>query len=124
MMVFLIPDDFRAFMKRVVGYLDTPNSDKFLDAEDALQGETGYGGRIDGVDTFKFAYLTKDGLHKWQLVLPVSAIREIASGTVLEVLGERSDTVAATQRHAEGEPLLVWGEYGDDALHVKVVAEV
>jgi hypothetical protein len=114
---FLVPDDFRAFMQRVVAYLDGPGEDKFLDAEDALQDETGYGGRVEA-DQFRFAYITRDGLYKWELPLREPAIREIADGLLIEIMGERRDIVRTKQRAPVGEPLLVWGEYVDDALSV------
>ena len=115
---FLVPDDFRAFMQRVVGYLDTPGEDKFLDAEDALQDETGYGGRVEG-DHYRFTYITRDGLYKWELPLREPAIRDIADGLLIEVMGERYDVVRTKQRQPSGTALLVWGEYVDDALAVQ-----
>jgi|GEM_PF-2243334 len=125
---FLVPDDFRAFMRKVVAYLESPSAEKFLDAEDALPDETGYGGRIDGVDTFQFTYFTGDAKHKWQIVLREAVLRDVALGVVIEVPGECFDLVeepsARPPTQAAGEPLLVWGEYGDDALHVKVQAEL
>jgi hypothetical protein len=114
---FLVPDDFRAFMQRVVAYLDAPGEEKFLDAEDALQDETGYGGRVDA-DQFRFTYITRDGLYKWEVPLREAAIREISDGLLIEVMGERRDIVRTKQRAPVGEPLLVWGEYVDDALSV------
>ena len=114
---FLVPDDFRAFMQRVVAYLDTPGEEKFLDAEDALRDDTGYGGRIDP-DTFRFTYLTRDGLYKWELPLQEAAIRDIADGLLIEVMGERRDIARTEQRQPTGHPLLVWGEYRDDALAI------
>jgi hypothetical protein len=128
-MMFLIPDDFRAFMKQVVAYLDAPLEEgavgtsaqplKFVDAEDALQDETGYGGRIDGHDTYKFTYISSDGQHKWQTTLKEAAIRDIADGLLIEVPAERFEIVRTASRNPTGEPLLIWGEYGDDALHVR-----
>lgn len=119
---FLVPDDFRAFMKRVVAYLDAPGEDKFLDAEDALQDETGYGGRVDH-EQYRFTYITPDGLYKWELPIADSAIREIADGLLIEVMGERRDIVRTKHRQPVGEPLLVWGEYRDDALSVTSEAQ-
>ena len=115
---FLVPDDFRTFMQRVVKYLDTPGEQKFLDAEDALQDETGYGGRIDP-DNYRFTYITRDGLYKWELPLREAAIRDIADGLLIEVMGERRDVARTKQRQPSGTPLLVWGEYVDDALAVQ-----
>jgi len=115
---FLVPDDFRVFMQRVVAYIDTPGEDQFLDAEDALQDETGYGGRVEA-DLYRFMYITRDGLYKWELPLREAAIRDIADGLLIEVMGERRDIVRTKQRLPSGEPLLVWGEYVDDALAIR-----
>lgn len=115
---FLVPDDFRAFMQRVVAYLDAPGDDKFLDAEDALQDQTGYGGRVEG-DSYRFTYITADGLSKWELPLKEAAVRDIADGLLIEVMGERRDIVRTKHREPTGEPLLVWGEYRDDALAIR-----
>jgi hypothetical protein len=120
---FLIPDDFRAFMQRVVAYLDMPGDEKFLDAEDALQDDTGYGGRVAD-DLFRFNYITADGLYKWELPLRVAAIRDIADGLLIEVMGERRDILRTKQRAPHGDPLLVWGEYVDDALTIKTTDEL
>src|SRR5688572_26694445 len=91
--LFEIPDDFRAFMQQVVAYLDIPSDDKFLDAEDALQNAVGYGGRIDGAGTYRFVYITADGHAKWELVLPETAVRDIADGLVIDVEATRHDLV-------------------------------
>ncbi|HLL25635.1 MAG TPA: hypothetical protein VK427_26040, partial [Kofleriaceae bacterium] len=115
---FLVPDDFRAFMKRVVAYVDMPGDDKFLDAEDALHDETGYGGRIEP-GTFRFSYITKDGVYKWELVLADKAVRDIADGLLIEVPGVRHEIARTKERMPTGEPLLVWGEYRDDALAIQ-----
>jgi hypothetical protein len=115
---FLVPDDFRAFMQRVVAYLDTPGEDKFLDAEDALHDETGHGGRIEG-DRYRFTYITRDGHYKWELPLREAAIRDIADGLLIEVMGVRRDVVRTKQRRPTGNALLVWGEYRDDALAIQ-----
>ena len=119
MQAFLVPDDFRAFMRSVVGYLDTPSDEHFLDAEDALDAECGYGGRIDGHDTYRFKYISSDGHHRWDVVLKEAQIREISDGLLIEVEGEKFDIVRTHRRTPVGEPLLVWGEYPDDALRVK-----
>lgn len=120
---FLVPDDFRAFMKQVVSYLDAPSGSdtgaKFVDAEDALQDETGYGGRVDGADLYRFTYITSNGHHKWVVELREAAIREIADGLLIEVMGERFELLRTNRREPKGHPLLIWGEYGDDALLVR-----
>jgi hypothetical protein len=119
MQPFLIPDDFRAFMKQVVAYLDAPSDEpKFLDAEDALQDETGYGGRVEG-DVYRFSYISPNGHAKWTVQLSEAAIRDIADGLLIEVMGERFDIVRSTGREPKGHPLLIWGEYADDALSVR-----
>jgi hypothetical protein len=116
---FDIPDDFRSFMKQVIAYLDEPGDEKLLDAEDALQDEVGYGGRIDGTDTYRFQYITADGHSKWEIILKEAAVRDIADGLLIEVMGERHDIVRTKRREPTGKPLMIWGEYGDDALHVR-----
>jgi hypothetical protein len=105
-------------MKHVVGYLDGPEPEKFLDAEDALQHECGYGGRIDHHDTYVFSYISSDGHHRWALTVRESHIRDIADGIQIEVEGDRFDIVRTKRREPTGHPLLIWGEYGDDALLV------
>jgi hypothetical protein len=112
-----IPDDFRAFMQQVVAYLDAPG-EKFLDGEEALQDEVGYGGRLDGRDTYRFVYITRDGLHRWELVLREPQIRAIADGLLIDTEGECHDLLRTKARKKTGHPLMIWGEYGDDALHV------
>lgn len=124
MQAFLIPDDFRAFMRSVVTYLDTPNEEMFLDAEDALDAECGYGGRIDGSHTYRFKYITGDGHHRWDVLLEEPQIRDIADGLLIEVNAERFDIVRTHRRTPVGEPLLIWGEYPEDALRVKSEGEL
>ena len=124
MQAFLVPDDFRAFMRSVVVYLDTPNQELEIDAEDALDAECGYGGRIDGHDTYRFKYISADGHHRWDVVLKEAQIRDIADGLLIEVEAERFDIVRTHRRTPVGEPLLVWGEYPDDALRVRSETEL
>jgi hypothetical protein len=110
-------------MKQVVAYLDEPRDDRFLDAEDALQDEVGYGGRIDHADTYRFIYIAADGHFKWELVVKEAAIRDIALGLIIELDGIKHDMVRTKHRALVGHPLLIWGEYGDDALHVHAPGE-
>lgn len=126
MQPFLIPDDFRDFMKSVVVYLDTgsPNGDMVLDAEDAFDAECGYGGRIDGVHTYRFKYITPDGVRRWEIVIDEAQIRDIAIGILIEVDAEPFEIVRTTRREPVGEPLMIWGEYAEDALHVRSEAEL
>lgn len=124
MAVFEIPSDFRDFIEHVLSQLDTPNLDKVLDAEDAFKGEIGYGGRCErstepGGDLYRFFYITADGLHKWELVLREGAMRAIAEQMLIEVDGTRHEIVKSSRRVLSGHPLMIWGEYGDDALHVR-----
>ena len=114
---FLVPDDFRAFMRSVVSELDAPGS-KLLDAEDAFQDTCGYGGRIDG-DAYRFHYLTRDGTQRWTTVLAEHEIRAIADGLQIEARGERSEISRVHRRTPTGEPLVIWGAYNDDALCVR-----
>lgn len=116
---FLIPDDFRQFMKSVVAYLETPTDALFLDAEEALDAECGYGGRIDGVDTYRFKYITVDGKYRWEIILKEAQIRDIADGLLIETDADPFEIVRTTRREPVGEPLMIWGEYADDALHVR-----
>ncbi len=124
MSVFEIPSDFRTFLEDVIVQLDTPDEGRVVDAEDAFQGEVGYGGRIEpsaepAGDLYRFHYITSDGLYKWELLLRESAMRAIAEGMLIDVEGTRHDIVRTTRRQLVGDPLLIWGEYGDDALHVR-----
>ncbi len=124
MQPFLIPDDFRAFMQEVVRHLDAPGgAPELLDAEDAFQHETGYGGRVSG-GGFRFTYLSRDGRDKWLVDLAEAAIRDIADGLLIEVMGERLDMARAVQRDPKGHPLLIWGEHADDALVPRDRAEL
>src|SRR6201990_3380432 len=116
---FLVPDDFRAFMRTVVACLDAPGTDKLLDAEDAFHDECGHGGRIDGVSRYRFAYFTPDGVHRWAVTLDEHEIRSIVDGLQIEAEGERFEVVRTGARQPTGAPLLIWGAYNDDALLVQ-----
>lgn len=123
MNAFSIPADFRAFAAQVVAQLDAPGG-VFVDAEDAFQDEVGYGGRYEqstapGGDLYRFHYITADGLYKWELVLREGALRAIAEGMLDEIEGTRHEIVRTSRRELVGHPLLIWGEYGDDALQVR-----
>jgi len=113
-----VPDDFRAFMRAVVGQLDAPAGDKLLDAEDAFRDECGYGGRIDGATAYRFHYVTTDGAHRWTFVLDELEIRAISDGLQIEAEGERFEIGRTHHRKPSGDPLLIWGAYNDDALLV------
>ncbi|HEX4423667.1 MAG TPA: hypothetical protein VH165_37410 [Kofleriaceae bacterium] len=105
-------------MRVVVAYLDAPDPDKLLDAEDAFQDDCGYGGRIDGATKYRFTYLTPDGVHRWVVALDELEIRAIVDGLQIEAEGERFEIVRTRSRQPTGEPLLIWGAYNDDALLV------
>src|SRR5205085_5911802 len=51
-------------------------------------------------------------------------IRDIADGLLIEVMGERRDILRTKHRAPQGDPLLAWGEYRDDALTIKNGDEV
>ncbi len=121
---FLVPDDFRNFMRQVVAYLDAPGGEKLLDAEDAFQDECGYGGRIDGAISYRFTYLTRDGVHRWVVQVDEAEIRSIVDGLQIEATGERFEVVRTTDRQPTGQPLIIWGAYNDDALTIQGLDEL
>jgi hypothetical protein len=114
----LVPDDFRALLRAAVDCLDAPG-DRLLDAEDAFHHDCGHGGRIDGASTYRFTYLTADGVHRWTVVLGERELRAIADGLQLEAEGECVEVTRARRREPSGEPLLIWGAYNGDALLVR-----
>jgi len=116
---FLVPDDFRAFMRSVVAYLDAPGGNKLVDAEDAFHDACGHGGRIDGATAYRFSYLTMDGAHRWTIAVDEHEIRAIADGLQIEAEGERVEVARTHRRQPTGDPLLIWGAYNDDALAVR-----
>lgn len=119
MQSFLVPDDFRAFMRAVVVRLEMPGGMEGVDAEDALDAECGYGGRIDGVDTYRFRYITADGQRRWDLVISETQIRDIADGLLIEVPGVPFELVRTQRGTPVGDPLLVWGPLHADCLQVR-----
>jgi len=119
MQSFLVPDDFRAFMRAVVVRLEMPGGMEGVDTEDALAAECGYGGRIDGVDTYRFRYITADGQRRWDLVISETQIRDIADGLLIEVPGVPFELVRTGRGAPVGDPLLVWGPLKADCLQVR-----
>lgn len=101
-------------MRVVVRQLDLPPDQRFYDDNEAFQHECGYGGKVDGA--FHFTYITPDGHNRWEVALDEAQIRGIADGSIGEIAGLRDDMVRTVQRQARGLPLLIWGEYRDDAL--------
>ncbi len=118
MPTLFVPDDFRAFMKSVVVALDTPGARKLVDSEDAFVHECGHGGRIDGLDTYRFKYFAADGHHRWDVILREAQLRDIADGLRIEVEGERFELVRTHRHTPVGEPLLIWGAFAADGLRV------
>src|SRR4051812_14516049 len=114
---FLVPDDFRAFLRSVVEELDAPAGGERVDAEDAFQDACGYGGPVDGA--YRFHYLTRDGMQRWTIALSEHEIRAIADGLQIEAEGERAEIAHRHHREPSGEPLLIWGTYDGDALTVR-----
>ncbi len=114
---FLVPDDFRAFLRSVVEDLDAPGGGKLVDAEDAFQDACGYGGRVDGA--YRFHYLTRDGMQRWTIALAEHEVRAIADGLQIEADGECVEIAHRHHREPTGEPLLIWGAYDDDAMTVR-----
>ena len=119
---FLVPDDFRAFMRSVVTDLDAAGDRTLVDAEDAFRDECGYGGRIDGA--FRFQYLTPDGVHRWTVVLAEDEVRAIADGLQIEAEADRAEVSRTHERQPTGQPLLIWGGYNDDALTVRTLDDL
>ncbi len=114
---FLVPDDFRAFLRSVVEDLDAPGGGKLVDAEDAFQDACGYGGRVAGA--YRFHYLTRDGMQRWTIALAEHEVRAIADGLQIEADGECAEIAHHHHREPTGEPLLIWGTHDDDALTVR-----
>lgn len=106
-------------MRAVVSRLDGPSGARGLDAEDALESDCGYGGRIDGVDTYRFRYITPDSQARWELVVSEGQIRDIADGLLIEVDGVPFDLARSKRGAPIGYPLLVWGQATADALSVR-----
>jgi hypothetical protein len=113
-MGFHIPDDFRAWMREVVAKLDF--GDGHVAGARAFEAECGHGGRVEGRDLWRFTYIMNGGHERWELELRTQQLRDIAAGLVDEVDGRRLD---GNSRVTRGEPLLVWGEYDEDALRVR-----
>jgi hypothetical protein len=111
---FHIPDDFRALMREVVAKLDF--GDGHVAGPRAFEVECGHGGRVEGRDLWRFTYIMNGGHERWELELRTQQLRDIAAGLIDELDGRRFD---GNSRVTRGEPLLVWGEYDEDALRVR-----
>ncbi len=108
-----IPDDLRAFLREVAAKLD------WGDASGELTDDCGRAVR-EG-DTFRFTYFAKDGHGRWEIVLREQQLRDAAAGLLTEVEANELDPSTRTMR---GEPLLIWGEYDEDALRVRSLTEL
>jgi hypothetical protein len=113
---FAIPPELRAFMREVTTKVDWVDDKSTLVGPEALVHECGRGGRIEGGDRYRFMYFASDGRGRWELELSEQQIRDIAAGVLGEVNALELDPSTRTMR---GDPLLVWGEYDEDALRVR-----
>ena len=111
---FTVPDDFRAFMREVAAKLDWGD-----DSAHELQHDCGRGVRERG--GYRFTYFAKDGHGRWEIVLHEQQIRDVAAGILTDVEANELDPSTRTMR---GEPLLVWGEYDEDALRVRSLTDL
>jgi hypothetical protein len=116
---FHIPDDFRAWMREVVAKLDF--GDGHVAGARAFETECGHGGRVEGRDLWRFTYIMNGGHERWELELRTQQLRDVAAGLVDELDGRRFD---GNSRVTRGEPLLVWGEYDEDALRVRSLSDL
>jgi hypothetical protein len=114
---FAVSDPFREFMRDVTAQLDW--GEGALTGPDAIEAEHCRGGRIEGTDVFRFVYAGEGG--PFAIELREQQIRDIAAGNLSEVDAE---VVDSGKRIARGEPLLVWGEYDDDALRIRTLGDL
>lgn len=108
-------------MREVAAKVDWIDDRASLLGPEALVHECGRGGRIDGSDRFRFQYFANDGHGRWEVELSVPQIRDIATGVLDEV---DALEVHPNTRTMRGEPLLVWGEYDEDALRIRSPREL
>lgn len=120
---FVIPDDFRAFMRKVIIKVDWSDEGHSLVGSHAIWDDCGHGGRIEP-DLYRFTYTKTGELFQWTITLREQQVRDIANGELADVDAERERLADPTARGAHGEPLLVWGEFGDDALRVRSAREL
>jgi hypothetical protein len=119
---FQIPDEFRVLMRDVTSQLDWEDDQTTLIGPDAITTECGRGGRVEGTDVYRFVYFARDGHNRWEIELREQQIRDIAAGNLSEIDAEELEP--STQTKAHGEPLLVWGEYDEDALRVRTLGDL
>ncbi|MFT3693492.1 MAG: hypothetical protein QM831_10160 [Kofleriaceae bacterium] len=117
---FAVNEPFRELMRDVTAQLDW--GDRPLTGPDAIESEHGSGGRIEGTDIFRFVY--NDGDRQLEIELRVQQIRDIAAGNLSEVDAQALHASTGTTRQAKGEPILVWGEYDEDALRIRTQGDL
>ena len=117
---FRIPDDFRALVRDVVAKLDFGDDPSVVGAR-AFEAECGHGGRVEGRDLFRFEYIVDGGHGRWDIELGPQQLRDIAAGLIDEIDARELEPGTRVRR---GEPLLVWGEYDEDALRVRGLTEL
>jgi hypothetical protein len=115
-----IPDELRVFMRDVASKLDFGDPSSLV-GPSALSCECASGGRVEGTDVYRFMYYATDGHQRWELELRERQIQDIASGALFELDATALEPNTRTNR---GEPLLVWGEYDDDALRVRTLGDL
>ena len=118
---FRIPDDFRALVRDIVARLDFGDDPGSVVGARAFEAECGFGGRLEGRDLFRFQYIANGGHDRWEIELTQQQLRDIAGGVIDEVEGR---PLESNSRVARGEPLLVWGEYDEDALRVRSLGDL
>jgi hypothetical protein len=117
---FHIPADFRALMRDVATKLEWGDDLAAVTGGRAFEVECGYGGRVED-DLYRFTYIVNGGHERWEIELGSQQIRDIAAGFVDEVEGNQLE---GNSRVMRGEPLLVWGEFDEDALRVRSMADL
>lgn len=115
-----VTDEFREFMREVTAKVEWDDNQASLAGPDALQHECGHGGRVENSDVYRFTYFARDGQATYEIELTEPMIREIAEGQIREVDARDQDEA----RPRRGEPLIVWGEYDDDALRVRAMTDL
>jgi hypothetical protein len=114
---FAVSHPFREFMRDVTAQLDW--GEGALTGPDAIEADIGRGGRIEGTDVFRFV-CDAEG-RQFAIELREQQIRDIAAGNLSEVDAE---PLQSNTKVARGEPLLVWGEYDDDALRIRTLGDL
>jgi hypothetical protein len=111
----------RELMADVVDRLDSSEEDAFLDADDAVQVDDAYGGRVSP-DRFEFVYLG-DPANRWVFALRERQVRDVAEGHLEVVSAEREALSVRAPGPDRGDPLLVWGDTAADALLVREIED-